>query len=731
MIRSERKLSYISTLILVLCGVLASIPAMAITVTQSPLIATLDNGYIGLGIGKKDTVFEPANVGKGYLRADAATHSVGTGTPPVSGRFYMWTTGGDPTTSEDDNQALIYTPLTIPNIALPVGRVATWQIMTDDGLGDWASYTTGGNAAVWGDQSDGTWSQDLVADTTTNEITGVFEPGFVATTSSGTTTTAAASDSTTTTTTTVVSSKIKCALNAKMLRDTVRWKWTITNTDTVTRMVGLRLCIDEMLEPNDLGTKNSENVVSIGAGGLISKPTVLSDSYIPSQVELFNSATSPVMSFREIFSGQGATVPNKVGIDEWSNLTDLGETTDPTDPSISIGNQWSYGVDPITGGMNSWLYATPVADSISTDLATGAFWQAVPVGPGASITIIHYTGLACASSNFTTPSIDHTRYVGATQSPRTLKYYTNNGVGQLYPATFNITAYVNNVGTKPGLEDLTNVSATLVLPDGLQLASSENGKYTKVMSAVAVGEEQSVTWSVVPSSSVTGNVKYFVTFNADPVGGSSVSREIYFPATEKQPIESGWQMVTVPFKITTLDPIDALGLNGYASGMWQWNASTSSYDAVANPVPGQGYWLKMDLAKSTSISSSHSAVDCTSKSGYTISLNKGWNMIGDPFLYSTTIGQSKIYDSSTGDVVDYETAVTEGLISTYTWYWNSASGKYDLWNDSRAPLDPWKGYWVKVLQPGLKMIFSPVSQIGAQLGVLSDDGSIPPPPSAP
>lgn len=98
---------------------------------------------------------------------------------------------------------------------------------------------------------------------------------------------------------------------------------------------------------------------------------------------------------------------------------------------------------------------------------------------------------------------------------------------------------------------------------------------------------------------------------------------------------------------------------------------------------GRGYFLGYTTNLPLSIQGT--AADTTRP--FDISLNPGWNMIGDPFTFDIDWTRIQIVDGAT--TLSYDQAVAAGIIgpSLYSY----VSGTYIL--DFR--LSPWKGYWVR------------------------------------
>ena len=582
----------------------------------------------------------------------------------------------------------------------PGDKWGAWQVMVDTistaASGQervWATFdnddgsSADGTSAIWGEDMDGDWETAPHIPTNRDIIHAVWYPLHARGMSRAGEKVQA------------LSPIVRCELEARVLRDTVRFKWILKNEDTIDHLVGLRVYADLVPSGEDTGTQDLRNIISIPGYPLLIDRTLLSGTDVPPVIEMFNSQTDPVHSIRLIFKGQGATPPDKVGIDDWPIVADPWWT-------YWYGGQ---GEDPWT----AWDYE-PLEYDYITDIGYGAFWKPRRLMPGQRMTIIHYIGLACASSDYTKPNLEVPQYVAAVQGPRALKYYSSSGIGQLYPDPLTISAYLDN--TEKFL-DLQNATFTLALPEGLTLHPSEGGKYSKTLAKIDAGTEGKVSWQVVPEGSSSGILNYAVSFSAAPVGGTSVSRQIIIPATEWQSLSAGWQMMSVPFKLTDPDPLMGLGLLPGAT-LWKYDTQLGEYVRAEKLEPGVGYWLSLPIAQTTAMMpGQYEPIPWAATQGYQIPLEVGWNLIGNPYLYAVTLGEIKFYHRDYG-VLDYGQAVTRGLISRTVFWWDPVFRTY-RWNkygERSVQLKPWQGYWVRVLRPGVTLTITPISQIGAGLG---------------
>ncbi|MCG2720765.1 MAG: YCF48-related protein [Thermodesulfovibrionales bacterium] len=102
-------------------------------------------------------------------------------------------------------------------------------------------------------------------------------------------------------------------------------------------------------------------------------------------------------------------------------------------------------------------------------------------------------------------------------------------------------------------------------------------------------------------------------------------------------------------------------------------------------VPGRGIYL---LSFKTDNPTDASGTEITDAS-YVLSLDAGWNLIGNP--YGTAVNLSSCYVTYTSTIT-YANAVASVWIGNALYIWNGSAYDSILWNV--AQLEPWKGYWI-------------------------------------
>lgn len=644
----------------------------------------------GALFAQDDDTGEFVSINNGYIGVDVYRSGDST-----SGRFQIWNMEGDPSTTADDHQ--------------PVIRTGGVQFMCDIYTGEssdltleWAAFAKGGHVGLFGDiEDDGYWALQPHVTPDRQSIRSIWMP------------TPEQDD---------YPLRVQCEQEVRLFHDMVRFKWTITNNDIYAHQIGLKVHGDIVTDAANGGVVDHDNAISLPGFPLIEKRTLFPGAgfadtrYCPS-FEVFNSARNPRRGVKVLFDGLNATPPDVIGIDEYSVLASTG---------------WSYINDPLNGSYVPravWGYnISPVGDTIKYNIGYGAAWKPVRIQPGGKRTIIHYIANPASAHSVAMPNAENPRFAAAISGPKALKYAVDDaGLGSFAPSTFEISAFLENQDT---YTDLTNCSFTLILPAGLRLDSSENA-YTKTIPQILPSSDQSVSWLVKPDGTRTGVLTYHVAINAYPMGGTVLKRDIHIPAMSSQTFSYGWQQVAVPFSLSNANPATALGLPpGSIIRMFRYDPNLPAtapywpYEDVQLMVPGEAYWLKMSrLAATDMVPGNFTALQWDGVFTRSIPLAKGWNMIGNPYVYCVTAGETTFYHESLGNL-SYDEAIAKGLISKTLWWWNTT---YNTWNWSTqrtAQIKPWQGYWVKVLDSRvIGMKITPASQIGAGIGGVGTGGA--------
>jgi Tol biopolymer transport system component len=197
------------------------------------------------------------------------------------------------------------------------------------------------------------------------------------------------------------------------------------------------------------------------------------------------------------------------------------------------------------------------------------------------------------------------------------------------------------------------------------------------------------------------------------------------PALELDPLHvyfNTLSLVSAPYPYTTPTPVLVGASADVASGAFTfstWNGT--NYTFYPNPPAdsfhrGVGYFLGDTDANQTLAVITYPAAPgggdpaayYTSQAylaqPFNITLQPGWNLIGDPFPFSLNLLNLSVQVSSgTGGTYDIPTAQAQGLVGAALWTYGV--GEYSV----SYTLDPWQGYWFWAKQQ-MTLMVSPSAQ---------------------
>lgn len=555
---------------------------------------------------------------------------------------------------------------------------ACWNLQVDDGDGGWNQFAVTGNMGILGNEQDGGWREFY---TPTNAVYHIKR--F----------------------TTVPVTDVRCQLETRLMHDTVKFTWTITNDGLVNRYAGLKFIGDVTTQPIGDGNPN----LFVPGHNFFDAMTVLQGTDIPEMVEVFDNPQNPSVSQRYILKGNGATQPDVIGLDDWGVI------------SSDLYSYFGAPTNPL------FVYEPPPFFPIG-DKAVALLWKPRVIPPGRSIKIVSYIGVGKSTALYDKPSLDNPQFVPAVEGPRALPFGSVQDIDN--NPSFEVRSYFDN---QDKFMSMTGGTASLVLPDGLELDPDDTEGYTKSFGTVAPGSESRTAWNVIPTGRISGILEYSVSMNASPVGGAVVKRTINIPATPTQRMAQSWQMISMPFDTQIDDDapppapggapggLAALGIPGEFGvdfKLFEYDTKAQKYITPTRFVPGTGYWLWL---KNPNVSTAnvegwtYTPLTWNSTTFKQFELRKGWNLISNPFVYTVTLGECYFYHPNFG-TLNYEQAVASALISKTLYTYDTIFQKYRSFSNRAVQIKPWVSYWIKVLQPQVTILISPASQIGANLG---------------
>jgi len=141
-------------------------------------------------------------------------------------------------------------------------------------------------------------------------------------------------------------------------------------------------------------------------------------------------------------------------------------------------------------------------------------------------------------------------------------------------------------------------------------------------------------------------------------------------------IDPGWQLISVPIRYVQSDTI-VQEITGVLT-IYSSEAGRIESKSGAKLQAGNGYWLYSAEGKTINITGGQAAGD----TAISVPLNRGWNIIGNPFDYAIDAEESlKVSGINIAD---------SNKVNPYFFFYDGEKGVY-----RRArTLEPWKGYFV-------------------------------------
>lgn len=682
------------------------------TISNDTWIATLENDYIRCNVGYNGTIgseafFDDDTVGgRGDKVFDkkSASHSWG-----VSGRYGIVVKKGDPWTTADDDL-----PLTFFGF-LPCHYFAYWKLKI------------GNDIRMIGDGGTGGWYRDNQFSPRMYPTVYETPPPDLKNKEKGLGTTGPFMRAIWTTASSVTGSKILIDMRIHLVRDMVRFEYRITNKGTVSELVGFSQNGDvetgaPLLRTTDTGgfygpydNQNYAFMPGTGAAEPVgsqramifggydpSSPRTLNPP-VPDWFEIYDDVKSPVNGTRNVLGLEDATKPDIVAIGEYNDLyhKDMWVPTD---------------------------YLPDMQHNI-LDMCWVLCWNQKPLAPGSTRTLVTYYGMASATSRWTylvgkTPVRDSA--VLAVEAPKSARFDSvsnDKGKPEISPAQFTVSAWVYNLATDPGPYDLRDATATINLPPGLILdPDAKDNEARKEIGMVSRNSESpEISWAVKATGDYTGELPMYVTVvDNDPTGKhwqQTVVRKIYVPATKRNQFYPSWQLMHVPFSFNNPMANYVFGRSSTEYDASYYDGLRQSYQPLLQLVPGQAFWMKIKHSETWKAPQSYSLVSDAAIVGESpgtgrqlleqrIQLYKGWNMIGNPFVYPVYWGQVLVYFGD--DTKTLDDAYSTGWINKTLFSYNTDKGDYDISSAATTLLDPWKGYWVWASRPVILVLRPPV-----------------------
>lgn len=367
--------------------------------------------------------------------------------------------------------------------------------------------------------------------------------------------------------------------------------------------------------------------------------------------------------------------------------------------------------------VGSWFFVqgttiwepTLFPDAFINDVAINLFVNARNFAPGQEREFVFYVTLTPVDLDVQPPVAVGVEALPVVEpNPQNLSQLANNG-------EFEIVANVTNQYFVVGREiDLTNVAVDLSLPAGVSLAPGETR--TRTIARLAPGQTAPLRWRVVADPTTVGFVTFRVSVQAPPAPTKSVARTILISATANRKLESGFQIVSIPF-VTTSSLDEVLNLPG-AYQAKRWNPERELYETIDTIQPGQGFWLFLpgDAITAQYDANNLRFPDNVFTTSVPLPLKRGWNQIGNPYPYPLVLGQVVVVSTSDPSrSISFFEAAQRGVIRGVLYYWDEFTREYKFTSDPNTPLLPHRGYWIKANED-IEFVYPPVFLPGTGFG---------------
>lgn len=315
------------------------------------------------------------------------------------------------------------------------------------------------------------------------------------------------------------------------LPDTAKIKYTITNKDSETRNIGLRVMLDTMLGANDGAPFRVLDQA-------ITEDKTLIRGEIPDFWQAFDSLTNPMVMAQGGLRGPDLTAPDKIYFSNWGSLAD---------------GVWDFnfqsGRDFIREG------------EFELDSAIALYWTPTTLETGESITYTTSYGLG-----------------GITIVPGLLSLGVTSPANFVFDElrkSFPIVAYIENTSSIIAKD----VIAQLDLPEELMV--EDHGPDRKELYDVGPGEHVQVAWRIKPKpgEDIPEESTFRVLVEAENTDSNEATRNIkFFPPARLEVLLDGPSVQDISGRLFQYQPFTVTGTVKNTGGSTSYN--TKAYLAL-------------------------------------------------------------------------------------------------------------------------------------------------------
>ncbi len=427
----------------------------------------------------------------------------------------------------------------------------------------------------------------------------------------------------------------------------------------------------------------------------------------PGAVQLSGIAIDPSDSNTILVADVGATRVYK-STDGGSSFTTILSSSGIGDGEFNGGN----GPYQISFDTNGYYWVSDCGNHRIQQFDSNNNWVMTVGGPGSGIGDYQFNSNGVRLGIFVASFTGQQYLYVANYNHTEIKRYAYGN----YASTTHIMisdlmppAVITDLATT-GMVDSNSIELTWTAPgddgnDPGTQASSYDVRYAKapittdaefLAAGQAAGEPAPSVQGTTECFAVAGlesnTVYYFAIKSLDEANTSDLSTT---SPSGKTGLLFDWNIVSCPLQPVPDDSGSVFGDDAGLDCMSYWYSTWNGIDdpdyagcwqKATTIVPGKGIFL---FSNKTDDSTDASGTEITDAS-YTLSLNAGWNLIGNPYLTGVSLSSCDvIYNASTNTYAD---AVISGWIGNAVYIWNGSTYDFIQWDS--AKLEPWKGYWI-------------------------------------
>lgn len=532
---------------------------------------------------------------------------------------------------------------------------------------------------------------------------------------------------------TTVNDGVRVTCNVEVVADVVRMRWTLTNTDTEARGLGLMWGAQIGMLTSGGATSNPESgsarqsgVGLAGNSGRGAKPGyVYTPVGRPPRTDTnYDRALDPngFPSYVDFVFGQTDYFGMRIENLPSPATADQDPNNQPTEASRFVLGKGSF----ILGAPDT---ATPTfnPDNLLPDtLFTGnvGFIQQFAeqqVLPGQSRQILYYVRSTWGEGNYFLPYgvvVDAPRVIatGATD------FDGNATDGGIFPNPFPVRVYVDNVGGY-GFNneefDLSSVKIRLDIDPKYDVAVQGNKE--RVIATVPARSSRFTDFTVKAGVNANGTVPYTVTVQSQPGNVvKTIKGNIVIAARPRITLNDDVNFVTTPYVFgdsswnaileNFLDPT----VPGGEAQVFAYDPQQQGYVSSLGAERGRAFWVLYKKSNAGPITADLMGQPTTPNTFLTgsdnIQLRSGWNQIGNPYNYSFPISQILgVSASNPSQSHQWNDLVSLGYVSNFVASYDPTTGDYSYIDGTEGMMEPGKGYWINVLDPNdLSMAYPPL-----------------------